>query len=173
MIAGTDPWRWADGLGPLFDTLVGAQHGLLRFVPWTLLVLASAVYARPSLTPPAHASQALFRQIALPLVLYVLLLAVRADPPGSCWGPRYWVAFLPFLALAVVQIAQREGRAFSIALFALALLSVPLALAAAIRYPFVFDRGPVDTLFANPLSSHATSAAAGTAPSATTVSKKR
>ncbi len=147
LIAGTAPWRWADGLGPLLATLLGNQHGLFVFVPWTLLLFVIGVRARPSLEPPANPSQALLRQITLPLLLNMLLLALRADSPGYCWGPRYWVAFMPFLALATVEIARQQDRRFAWTLLALALLSSIISLGGAVGYSHVFGRGPESLFF--------------------------
>lgn len=142
VIAGVEAWRWAVNLEPLANTFLSNNYGVLYFVPWTLLVVIAAVRARPERTPPRDAGQALLRQIALPSLVYVALLCAYSLNPGMCYGPRYWIPLMPWLGLAVVQLAQCRGVCFRSALVVLALLGALIAIPGALRYRMVFVNGP-------------------------------
>src|SRR5579862_4292841 len=91
MVSGIRPARTLRGVPPT--------------VPWTVVsILAIARGFRPQGAKPD-----LLRAMVVPLVLYVVLLGLFGSGAGLCYGPRYWVPFLPWFALATV-IGLRGAR---------------------------------------------------------------
>ena len=83
----------------LYDTLFEPSHGLLIFAPWAVLALFPLGHAL--CREPSHSS--LLRRMALPIALYLVLLVIDQLGPGFCYGPRYWIPFMPWLAIAAVE----------------------------------------------------------------------
>jgi hypothetical protein len=145
LISGTNRWTFARGLGSLTSTLLGRTTGLLVFVPWAALGLVAAV--KGTVTPVAPgAAPAPGRALGPAVLGYLLLLALRADDAGDGWGPRYWVAWLPWLALLAVDLAARGGRWRRVLLAVLVAWAIPVSLAGAFRYPSVWMRTPWETV---------------------------
>lgn len=150
VVAGRDPWNWALGTGPLAYTLLSDQHGLLYFVPWTLVPAFALLRSRPTLAPPADAASALLRQIALPTLVHLGVLALNRNGDGWCYGPRYWVPLLPLLALATVEVARRRGRGIRATVVALAAVALLFAVPAALLYKDSFVGVPFALLLSRP-----------------------
>jgi hypothetical protein len=122
------PWR------TFFET----RSGLLLFIPWSVVVfgffILSFFFRRNS------ASQVL-RVIAVGTLPVAAVYMILPNTGGFCYGPRYWVPYLPWLALAFVLGIKIYPRARSI-LFAPVLvilvgLSIVIAVSAAILKPSV------------------------------------
>jgi len=85
------------------DNLTHKTYGLLWYAPWVVcafwaLVRAGWRYA---------AGDDILAAMALPILFNFLMLgslavAFRSFSPGYCYGPRYWVPLLPWLALLSV-----------------------------------------------------------------------
>ncbi len=87
-------------------TLVDPVEGLLLYAPWT--IFGFFVCGRAFFSPSKGARLA--RTMALPLFLYLLAVGSVGFGAGYSYGPRYWVAFMPWLALATVEAMRRMGR---------------------------------------------------------------
>ncbi len=57
-----------------------------------------------------------------------------------CYGPRYWVALLPALAICAVTFAGAHGRLLRGVLASLALAAAAFAISGALEYPWMFDQ---------------------------------
>jgi hypothetical protein len=102
------------------------------------------------------------------------LLSLDSFGPGTCYGPRYWVPFLPWLAIASVEGLRSIRRPWPI-LYALLLSYVPgvvlgaaIAVPGALRYWQLFER-PASAAWHNLSGTHETRSAglsgkAGSAP---------
>ena len=124
------------GVYHLYDTFLEPLHGLFYFAPWTVFVFLAVPYALRN----NSTALGLVRQLALPLAFYIILLS--STGPGLCYGPRYWVPFLPWFALATVQIMERARRPAVLACAVLVLLSALIAIPGALRYPEMFSKLP-------------------------------
>lgn len=145
LISGTTPWRWASTLEPLEATVLGPSTGLLRFAPWAALALWAAVAALPRPNTPGALPRA-GPALGPALLAYLVLLALRADNAGDCWGPRYWVGFCPWLALLAVDFARRGGQLRRLLLAVLVVWAIPISVAGAFRYSSVWGRTPGETV---------------------------
>lgn len=115
----------------LYETFLGPGYGLFRFAPWTIFVFT---FLRLGLLRGPSA----LRQIAISIVLYTLVLAYVRPFPSMSYGPRYWVAFLPWLAIAAVEglthwPLMRNG------LILTAVLGAAIAIPSALRYRELFE----------------------------------
>ena len=133
----------AEGLESTFLWQLGAtffakNYGLLVFVPWTIFAFIGIGAAFVS----DAADSKLLRRMAFPLILYAVLLALQGSTPGYSYGPRYWVAFLPWLSVAAVQQIASAGRLQKGAFTVLTLIGVAIAIPGALRYPQLFAQPP-------------------------------
>ena len=137
LVSGNGPWISVASWTGTFATLIDGRYGLLTFVPWVLLAL-------PALTGflvRDRGSARWTRAMALPLLSQLGLLMAHRPLGATCYGPRYWVPFLPWLALAAVEGARnfRWGRpALGVAAAAGALVAIP----AALMYPLIWNTPP-------------------------------
>lgn len=134
LISGSEAWTSPD-LRQLPETLLDPSHGLFPFAPWTVF----GVFAIAHAFDHFDAETAMLRRMAMPIVLYLILLVMAGFGPGFCYGPRFWVAFLPWLAVATMQamrIAKRKGR---IACALLIGLAMAIAIPAALRLPQLYS----------------------------------
>jgi hypothetical protein len=106
LVAGQLGWEWVKSPGQVGRTLVSLKHGLVPFVPWALMALVALVRALTNRRdPPDH----LLRQIGLAILPCALLFAVHGHQGETCYGCRYWVPLLPWLAVAATRLAG-QGR---------------------------------------------------------------
>jgi len=119
-----------------YDTFLDPVHGLLYFVPWSIFVFLAIPFAWRSNASGLE----LIRWLVLPLAFYIILMG--STGPGLCYGPRYWVPFLPWFALATVQIMRRAQRPAVFACIFLVLLSALVAIPGALRYSQMFSQPP-------------------------------
>jgi hypothetical protein len=133
------------GLGSLskinkpYDTFFDPAHGIFTFAPWTLFAFVAVVRSLGSFSPDSR----LLRYIAVPLALYAVALTACGFGPGDCYGPRYWVPFLPWLAIATMLAMRTAGRPARIACALLVLVSVAIAVPGALCYPQLFGQSPL------------------------------
>jgi hypothetical protein len=127
-------------LRQLVDTLVDPAEGLLLYAPWTIFGFLACARAFPSLSEDSR----LARTMALPLFLFLIVLGSIGFGAGWCYGPRYWVAFLPWLALGTVEAMRRAGRYQRALCAVLVLFGVAIAIPGALRYPQLFHKPVLD-----------------------------
>ncbi len=136
------PWPFGPDTAPDFsrlsDTFLGSQHGLFVWVPWTIFAIfpIGQAFCSPGVRPR------FIREMSFPMALQVVVLTGFIGRPGTCYGPRYWVPFLPWMGVAAVE-TLRKSRWVSRATFAiLALVSLAFSIVGALRYPQMFSRSP-------------------------------
>jgi hypothetical protein len=127
-------FRWSFQFFQLLDTLFGTREGLLLYAPWTIF----GFYACARALKSDSMGSRLARTMALPLFVYLIVLSSTGFGAGYCYGPRYWVAFLPWLALATVEAIRRAGRYQRVICGVLIVFAIAVAIPGALRYPQLF-----------------------------------
>jgi len=122
-------------------TLVDPVEGLLLYAPWTVFGFLACGYAFFSPSKEAR----LARSMALPLFFYLLAVSSVGFGAGYSYGPRYWVAFMPWLALGAVEAMRRMGRYSRALCVVLIVCGVGMAIPGALRYPQLFNRPALET----------------------------
>ena len=139
---GTGPWPFGSDTARDFrvleDTLIGSSHGLFTWTPWTILALVSIGSAFWS----GSTSTRLLREMFFPIVLYLALLGASNFGPGACYGPRYWVPFLPWMAVAAIDRFRLAGATWRLIFVVLLIAGAPISIVGALRYPQMFSRPP-------------------------------
>ena len=80
----------------LWKAFIESQRGLFPFVPWTVLACCAIVF---HLLKRNRDSRVLTMLVGfLPVAGVYLFLP---DTGGVCYGPRYWIPFLPWMAILV------------------------------------------------------------------------
>ena len=138
VISGSEGWFFASGLQQFYDTFLHPSHGLFFFVPWTVVAFIAIGRTLGGIGPNSK----LLRQMAAPMALYIVVLSCFGGTPGLSYGPRYWVPFLPWLALATIEGVRGARRPALLACGFLVLLGVLVAIPGALRYPQIFSRPP-------------------------------
>lgn len=128
-----------------FRTFFDFQYGLLLFVPWSIVGLAAIV--RAFLKKETDPADSVLRMMFFPVLFYGILLAFHRPLGGSCYGCRYWLPFLPWLALAAGIYLAKASRVVKLATLYLGLLGAAVALPAAIAYPHAWNQPPHVPLF--------------------------
>jgi hypothetical protein len=133
-------YRSVSPMSQFVKTLVDPVEGLLWYAPWTIFGFVFCGSAFFSTSEDARMGRAM----ALPLFLYLLAVSSVGFGPGYCYGPRYWVAYMPWLALATVEAMRRMGRYPRVVCIAMILCGVAMAIPGALRYPQLFNRPALD-----------------------------
>jgi hypothetical protein len=84
--------------------------------------------------------------VGFPVVLHWLLVSTYGALGGTCYGPRYWIPFLPAFALGAAGAAREGGRAMRASLAATGAVAAILSVSAALIYLRVWDEPPYDGL---------------------------
>jgi hypothetical protein len=127
---------WSFDVQELYDTLLDPNHGLFIFAPWTIVAFAAAGRSLVSLSTGSQFS----RSVALPMVLYLVLMSSTGFGPGYCFGPRYWIAFMPWMAVGAVYAMRNRGWIVRAVFAMLVVVGVAIAIPSALRYPQLFDK---------------------------------
>jgi len=138
LISGVQGWFWASDLHQLYDTFLEPADGILVFVPWTIIGFLGIA----STFAFSCSDSILLRRMAVPIGLYLVVISSFGSGPGLCYGPRYWVAFLPWLAIATIQVMRRAGRVARVVCALLVLVAAAIAIPGALRYPQLFLQPP-------------------------------
>jgi hypothetical protein len=133
-------FHWSLQFSELANTLFGYREGVLLYAPWAIFGFIACAVALVSRSNHSR----LLRTIALPLFLYLLVLSSTGFGAGYCYGPRYWIAFMPWLALGTVEATRRSGRYQQAVCALLVLFAIGLAIPGALRYPQLFRRSVLD-----------------------------
>ncbi len=130
VISGTAGFIPASGPEAIGVHFFSNAHGLFAFAPWA----AVAMFALPL--------EMIFG--AAPVVF--LVVATDLGPVGYCYGPRYLVPFIPWLALAMVPVWRRASLRARVGIAALAALGLLIAVPGAVRYREMWDRPSIAAL---------------------------
>lgn len=128
-------------IGPLYRTFLGSAHGLFRFAPWTIYAFVALGLG---LLPGSQNSP--LRRMVTPMVLFTGLLALDSLGPLYCYGPRYWLPMLPWLAIASVEGLRSKWRSGTLgyglrtSYASVVLLSSAIAIPGALRFPELSDQ---------------------------------
>jgi len=137
LISGNTTWHPDLSFPLLYVTLFDIKHGLFPFVPWTIFGFAGCSLA---LAWRKRVRWGMLRPAGLAMVLYLVLLGVTPFGVGDCYGPRYWVPFLPWLALAAVEVVSKSHLSVRFAFAVALLLSLGIAIPGALRYMHLYDQ---------------------------------
>ncbi|HXN86695.1 MAG TPA: hypothetical protein VN867_11525 [Candidatus Binataceae bacterium] len=123
------------GLGNLIDF----EFGLLTFAPWALFAFWSIARERGR-ADTSRDRLAMF----FPVLLFFLQLTTAGLTyhltPGYCYGPRYWVPLLPWLAIAFARFFQTSATWARWSLASVALVGALISVSGALRYPHLFGQ---------------------------------
>ena len=122
----------------LGETFIGSDHGLFIWAPWTIFAIFPIGRAFCSFKE----SPRFLREMSLPIAMQLVILTASNFEVGACLGPRYWVPFLPWMAVAAVYTIRLTGWTWRIIFLALVIVSVGISIAAALRYPQMFSLSP-------------------------------
>jgi hypothetical protein len=105
------------------------KQGLLPFVPWTAVVL---MY--PWQRGHEAAARSLAWPVLAPIAMYAVLIAAFGFAGGGAYAGRYWIPFLPWLAIVAVQVARSGPAWMRVALAVLALGGLAIAVPGVLQY---------------------------------------
>jgi len=120
----------------LYNTFLDPEHGLFYFAPWTIV----SFLAIPLALRSDVSDLKIIRQMILPIALFAVILS--SNGPGLSYGPRYWVAFMPWFALATVRAMERAKWPAVAMCALLVLLGTAIAVPGALRYRELFSKPP-------------------------------
>lgn len=142
--SGAIPVSAAHDLGSLWDTFYEPEHGLFVFVPWTVPAIFWGLSASRKSVVDSRAGVLTVearRQIILPFLLCLAVYAAISYGPSWCYGPRYYVPFMPFFALLVVDWIMAERKAVARGILAVVVaFSAFVAITAAPGYHWLFGQ---------------------------------
>ncbi|MHB8382321.1 MAG: hypothetical protein ACYDC3_08260 [Candidatus Binataceae bacterium] len=138
LIGGTWDWHIAHYFDSFQETMFEPGHGLLIFAPWTILAPFGIAQTYDRFDAD-DAVVRMLRRMAWPLILYLVLMAMTGFGPGYCYGPRFWVPFLPWLAVAAVQTVRTAGRRGMVTGVALIAIGMAIAIPGTLQLPRVYS----------------------------------
>jgi hypothetical protein len=139
LVGGNFGFQFGNPIAGFYATLAGSHYGLLAYAPWALIGACGAAWVLTRRALSEQASDRLLIAVAPGLLLNLIMLSLLGFSPATCWGPRYWVPLLPWLALASVATIARLPATARIVAVMLAIASVPIALGGALRYDSLWD----------------------------------
>lgn len=135
---GTGPWplgsNTATDFGELAATFLGGAHGLFLWAPWTIFAIFPIGWA----FCVSDASPRFLREMALPMAMQLLILSASNFGPSVSYGPRYWVPFLPWMAVAAIYTFRSLGWVWRTTFIVAVIVSVAISIVGALRYPQMF-----------------------------------
>ena len=133
-------WSIQAILGRVFGHLIASNYGLLGFAPWALFAFWAIARSRRI----AGDSRDQLAVIFYPVLFYILQLSMAGLTsgltPGYCYGPRYWVPMLPWLAIAFAGLLQKSAPWARWSLASVAVIAAVISLPGSLRYPHLFDQ---------------------------------
>ena len=148
VVSGALGWRWADGLSSLRTSLFSERYGLLLFTPWLVIgMVAGVLRALSGWRTSGPGDRGIDLRFGYPLLLamsfYLLLVAMQASAGENCYGPRYWIPFMPWFALLTVAQAVESKHGWQkFCLYPAALATAALVIPATLQYYRVWDQPP-------------------------------
>lgn len=126
-------------LSRVWRTFLEPETGVLLFLPWSLAAFCFLLLAFLHRNPNAPDQQMVLKMVAggiLPVAAVYMILPYTGQ---FCYGPRYWVPYVPWLALAFgIGVKQYWGiipTLVRLLLMVLIYISVVFAIMAAILPP--------------------------------------
>jgi hypothetical protein len=144
VIAGTwsGPWPFgrntATDFRQLTDNFFGSEHGLFVWCPWTIFAIFPIGLAFCSPGPAPR----VVRDMALPMLLQLTLLGSWSIGPGVSYGPRHWIPFLPWMAVAAIETVASSKWVWQVVFALVTTLSVAISVIGALRYPQLYTLSP-------------------------------
>lgn len=144
MISGnvSGPWPFGSNTAHDFhrlgETFIGSEHGLFIWAPWTIFAIFPIGQAFCSI----RGRPAFLREMSLPMAMQLAVLAASNFPVGTCLGPRYWIPFLPWMAVAAAYTFRSTGWTWRTVFLALVIVSAAFSILGALRYPQMFSLSP-------------------------------
>jgi hypothetical protein len=139
---GTGPWPLGSDTAPNFfqlgDTFIGSEHGLFIWAPWTVFAIFPIGQAFCSV----DSSPRFLREMSLPMAMQLVLLTASDFGPNACFGPRYWVPFLPWMAVAAANTFRSTRWTWRMIFLPLLVTSGVFSIVGALRYPQMFALSP-------------------------------
>ena len=136
------PWplgsNTAQDFHQLGDTFIGSIHGLFVWAPWTIF----AIFPIGAAFCSAEGRPGFMREMSVPIALQVVVLTASSFDAGVCYGPRYWVPFLPWMAVAAAYTFKTTGWTWRGVFVLLAITSTAISIVGALRYPQMFFLSP-------------------------------
>jgi hypothetical protein len=80
--------------------------------------------------------------MALPMLLQLVLLSSWSIGPGVSYGPRHWIPFLPWMAVAAMETIRSSRRIWQLVFASAAAFSIVISVLGALRYPQLYARSP-------------------------------
>jgi len=118
-------------------TLFDPGLGVLLFAPWVVLAVPALFEHSADRDRPQVGRLAL-----VSLALYFPLISIPWALGADCYGPRYWVAFMPWLSVLAADTARRGGRRLRAVAAVLALAGAAIAIPAVLQYADVWGKPP-------------------------------
>ena len=139
VVNGPAGWKWTRTLAGAFGHWISPDHGLLAFVPWAAIAL---IPIARSLRRGAGEGREALGLLAAGLVPFAITLSAFAFTGGDCYGPRYWVPFLPWLAVGGGLVLERESRFLQTAVVSFAAIGAGIAISGALSRGYARNVAP-------------------------------
>jgi hypothetical protein len=131
-------WQTQIALSRIFGHLIAFDFGLLAYAPWAVFAFWAIARARGRSDTRRDQLAVIF----FPIFFYFLQLTILGFTshltPGYCYGPRYWVPLLPWLAIAFARLFQGSASWARWSLASVAVVGAVISLSGALRYPHLF-----------------------------------
>lgn len=127
-VSGLSGWIENRTLEGFVATWIEPTHGLLVFVPWVGIAMLALV--RSFQVAPAGAGREgePLQAMAVGVAPMAVLFSAYGNTGGDCFGPRFWVPFLPWFVVAAVIAFDRGTRGLKAALLLLAFVGAVVAI---------------------------------------------
>ena len=108
----------------LWRAFTDRNHGLFLFVPWTIVVFGFLVIV---LIDRRRKRNTDLIGMAAGILPMVAIYALLPDTSGYCYGPRYWIPYLPWFSLLFILFSKRYWHRHPIVIRSTLILLVALS----------------------------------------------
>jgi hypothetical protein len=136
VVSGNGEQDWRFGPSGWIATLLDRRHGLLTFAPWALVAFMLFVVRRSK-------AEGFRGDVGLPLLFLLALLGSYVALGGDCYGPRYWVPLLPWMAVAGAMFVSAAGRLARLLTAALLLAGLAISVPASLQGSYSWESPPL------------------------------
>jgi hypothetical protein len=85
----------------IWRTFIEPETGLLLFIPWSVAVFSFMFWSFVS-GPTAHPVTRILKVLAAGILPVAAVYMILPYTGQFCYGPRYWVPYIPWLALGLI-----------------------------------------------------------------------